>query len=503
VRLRLAWVAGLRFVGWIRGCWGSFGCWGVGMVSGHADKSAGPGRAGDFVNDPVSVFVSYAHDDGAHVERVREFWWFLRSNGVDAQLDLPAAEQRQDWGEWMTRQVRDAERVLVVASPEYKRRAEGDAGPDEGRGVQWEARLIRGRFYADQKRGLQAVVPVVLPGGSAGDVPLWLAPTSTTCYTVSEFTVAGAEALLRLLTSQPGETVPPIGPVPVLPPHAPPGGVGVVRPALRTEMLIEAEITGDGQLASTVWVAGAGLGERRVPLPDEVNHVWAALQLPPAEAADRVTEAGRRLGAAVLGEADGQRLATLLHTLPPGGEVQVVLAAVGPGLALPVELIRLATAEGVEVGPLGLLPGVSVSRRPAAPSLDGQPEPGEPPGAVLAGPLKVLAAVAAPDETKTKNVPLDVEAEMQAVLDAVTDLAGHPGAQVRMVAELTPGYPSRYAAICAVAKKLGIGTAETLRKWVRWAEVDAGERPGATSAGHAEIKRLKREVAELRRANEI
>jgi transposase len=74
---------------------------------------------------------------------------------------------------------------------------------------------------------------------------------------------------------------------------------------------------------------------------------------------------------------------------------------------------------------------------------------------------------------------------------------------VRMVAELTPDYPSQYAAITAVAKKLGIGTAETLRKWVRRAEVDAGQRPGTTSAEHAEIRRLKREVAELRRANEI
>ena len=47
---------------------------------------------------------------------------------------------------------------------------------------------------------------------------------------------------------------------------------------------------------------------------------------------------------------------------------------------------------------------------------------------------------------------------------------------VRMVAELTPDYPSQYAAIGAVVKKLGIGTAETLRKWVRRAEVNAGQR---------------------------
>ena len=74
---------------------------------------------------------------------------------------------------------------------------------------------------------------------------------------------------------------------------------------------------------------------------------------------------------------------------------------------------------------------------------------------------------------------------------------------VRMVAEVRPQYPSQWAAITAVASKLGIGSSETLRKWVRRAEVDAGERPGITSEERAEIKALKQENAELRRANEI
>jgi len=43
-----------------------------------------------------------------------------------------------------------------------------------------------------------------------------------------------------------------------------------------------------------------------------------------------------------------------------------------------------------------------------------------------------------------------------------------------MVAEVTPDYGSQWAAITAVAQKLGIGTAETLRKWVRRAEVVGG-----------------------------
>ena len=74
---------------------------------------------------------------------------------------------------------------------------------------------------------------------------------------------------------------------------------------------------------------------------------------------------------------------------------------------------------------------------------------------------------------------------------------------VRMVAQVRPDYPSDWPAICAVADKLGVGTAETLRKWVRQAEVDAGTRPGVTTEESAEIRRLRRENAELRRANEI
>ena len=74
---------------------------------------------------------------------------------------------------------------------------------------------------------------------------------------------------------------------------------------------------------------------------------------------------------------------------------------------------------------------------------------------------------------------------------------------VRMVAEVRPDYDSRWAAICAVSGKLGIGSAETLRTWVRRAEVDDGRRAGVTSEQSAELTRLKRENAELRRANEI
>jgi transposase len=74
---------------------------------------------------------------------------------------------------------------------------------------------------------------------------------------------------------------------------------------------------------------------------------------------------------------------------------------------------------------------------------------------------------------------------------------------VRMVGEIRGEHESDWAAMARVAELLGVGTAETVRKWVRQAEVDAGERAGTTSEDSAEIKRLKRENAELRRANAI
>ena len=74
---------------------------------------------------------------------------------------------------------------------------------------------------------------------------------------------------------------------------------------------------------------------------------------------------------------------------------------------------------------------------------------------------------------------------------------------VRLVIEHRSDCKTEYAAIRSIAAKLGIATPETLRSWVRQAEVDAGQRPGTTSEESAEIRRLRAEVKELRRANEI
>ena len=73
---------------------------------------------------------------------------------------------------------------------------------------------------------------------------------------------------------------------------------------------------------------------------------------------------------------------------------------------------------------------------------------------------------------------------------------------VRMVLEHQHEYGSQWEAISSVAEKLG-PTPETVRKWVRRAETDSGSRAGLTSDERSEMKALRRENAELRRAIEL
>jgi transposase len=74
---------------------------------------------------------------------------------------------------------------------------------------------------------------------------------------------------------------------------------------------------------------------------------------------------------------------------------------------------------------------------------------------------------------------------------------------VRLVVEQRDQYQSEYDAIRSIAAKLGVTTPETLRKWVRQAEIDSGRRTGMTSEESAELRKLRAELKELRRANEI
>ena len=73
---------------------------------------------------------------------------------------------------------------------------------------------------------------------------------------------------------------------------------------------------------------------------------------------------------------------------------------------------------------------------------------------------------------------------------------------VRMVQEAIKETGERYGVVTRVAVQLGLGS-ETLRHWVKQAEIDNGQRPGITTKDQQRIVELERENRELRRANEI
>jgi transposase-like protein len=73
---------------------------------------------------------------------------------------------------------------------------------------------------------------------------------------------------------------------------------------------------------------------------------------------------------------------------------------------------------------------------------------------------------------------------------------------IRMVRELQLVDPGDHGVISRVARQLGVGI-ESLRLWVKQAEIDAGRRTGTTSVEHDELVELRKEVKALRRSNDI
>ncbi|MGW5741926.1 SEFIR domain-containing protein [Amycolatopsis sp. NPDC003861] len=149
------------------------------------------------------VFVTYSHDTPEHKELVHKFASFLRVEiGLDVHLDAWYDNTRRDWSLWATENLEKADFIVVIASPDYKRRADGTALPHEGRGAQFEAAIIRDNLTRDLRRETERVLPVVLPGRSVDEIPLFLNGHSTTRYHVDEFTPAGVADLLAAITGQ-------------------------------------------------------------------------------------------------------------------------------------------------------------------------------------------------------------------------------------------------------------------------------------------------------------
>lgn len=174
---------------------------------------------------PVTVFVSWAHrseqstdaEASAWTQMVVEFAGALRSQGVDADLDLfHAHEPDIDWTRFGPLAVERSQFVIVAISQAWAERWSGTNTPTVGAGAVGEADALRGLFAKDQVAWQRKAMVVVLPSQDDHVIPADL--MRATRFWVDPANPDSLETLLRTVTGQPLYAKPQLGRVPVLPP---------------------------------------------------------------------------------------------------------------------------------------------------------------------------------------------------------------------------------------------------------------------------------------------
>jgi hypothetical protein len=148
------------------------------------------------------VFVSYAHDSQPHKRRVRRLCELLAMSGIDIRVDCWAVDERRDWQVWATTQILEADFVIIVASPECLRVGDGVVTSSTHPGLQSEMRTLRELYHRDPDTWTKKMLPVVLPGRSVDEIPLFLQPYTADHFIMTSITPAGARDLLRVITGQ-------------------------------------------------------------------------------------------------------------------------------------------------------------------------------------------------------------------------------------------------------------------------------------------------------------
>ncbi len=227
------------------------------------------------------VYISYSRDSEEHTRLVLEFSGFLRSEaGIDAHLDRWYDDGRRDWAAWALDQVGQADFILAIASPEYKRAVDGRGSPASGGLAAIDGALIRDSYSENLDGATRRILPVVLPGATVDGIPELFRPASTTKYVIPELTLEGIRSLARVLYGSPEYVLPPRGSF--LPPATVPDRIFVSvadAPPVRAPLLAagaEAEIGDDRYL-----VHGDSLQERPVADGAAVERHARALRVGP------------------------------------------------------------------------------------------------------------------------------------------------------------------------------------------------------------------------------
>lgn len=149
------------------------------------------------------VFVSYIHDSEDHKKDVRVFADLLREQGFNVHLDQYYPDVRRDWYQWMLNRVPTADHVIVIASPMCRIVGDAAGDPAQNLGGRSEMAMLRELLHSDRASWTRKMLPVVLPGRSVDDIPLFLQPRTMDHYLVRSLTAEGLKPVLDVLNAAP------------------------------------------------------------------------------------------------------------------------------------------------------------------------------------------------------------------------------------------------------------------------------------------------------------
>ncbi|HEY0172380.1 MAG TPA: SEFIR domain-containing protein [Pyrinomonadaceae bacterium] len=158
------------------------------------------------------VFISYTHDSPEHMGRVLSLSDRLRAEGVDCHIDQYETSPPEGWPRWTSRQIEEADYVLVVCTGVYERRFKGSEEAGKGLGAQWEGAIITQELYTGAANN-KKFIPVLFSPDDSHNVPRVLRGVQS--YNLSREN--GYTELYRRLTNQPRVRKPNLGSLKPLP----------------------------------------------------------------------------------------------------------------------------------------------------------------------------------------------------------------------------------------------------------------------------------------------
>jgi tetratricopeptide (TPR) repeat protein len=118
--------------------------------------------------DP-KVFISYSHDSVEHSERVVRLASRLRKDGVPVVFDRWEMFPGAGWSSWVEREIHDADFILAICSPTYRRRVMGELGAEPTGAVGWEGAAVY--KYLAEPSSNRKFIPILLDDSDLSDIP--------------------------------------------------------------------------------------------------------------------------------------------------------------------------------------------------------------------------------------------------------------------------------------------------------------------------------------------